>query len=91
MYTRGLSTRDIQTTLAGDALVSRCEASRMNEALYEEYDVVYLFADGVYESIRSISGGQTVSCVWGICSDGRKVLLGLEAVKPVAGKPTLTI
>src|SRR5699024_11805289 len=39
-----------------------------------------LFADGVYESIRSISGGQTILCVWGICSDGRKVLLGLEAV-----------
>lgn len=94
MYTRGLSTRDIQATLAdenGDALVSRSEASRMSEALYEEYerwhqrdlsdyDVVYLFADGVYESIRSLSGGQTVLCVWGICSDGRKVLLGLEAV-----------
>jgi len=94
MYTRGLSTRDIQATLAGedgDALISRSEASRMSEALYEEYerwagrdlsgyDVVYLFADGVYEAIRSISGGQTILCTWGICSDGRKILLGLEAV-----------
>lgn len=94
MYTRGLSTRDIEATLTdddGQALVTRSGASRMSEALYAEYerwagrdlsdyDVVYLFADGVYESIRSISGGQTVLCTWGICSDGRKVLLGLEAV-----------
>ena len=94
MYTRGLSTRDIESTLtdpAGQPLVSRSEASRMSEALYEEYerwterdlseyDVVYLFADGVYESVRSISGGQTILAVWGICSDGRKLLLGLEAV-----------
>lgn len=94
MYTRGLSTRDIEKTLtdqSGEALISRSEASRMSESLYEEYerwagrdvsayDVVYLFADGVYESVRSVSGGQTILCVWGICSDGRKVLLGLEAV-----------
>jgi transposase-like protein len=94
MYTRGLSTRDIESTLEsdeGEKLVSRSQASRMSETLYEEYerwsnrdlsdeDVIYLFADGVYESVRSISGGQTVLCVWGICSDGRKVLLGLEAV-----------
>jgi transposase-like protein len=94
MYTRGLSTRDIEATLTdgdGQPVISRSEASRMSEALYEEYerwagrdlsayDVVYLFADGVYESIRSISGGQTILCVWGICSDGHKVLLGLEAV-----------
>lgn len=94
MYTRGLSTRDIEATLTGSdgtPTVTRSEASRMSDALYEEYqrwstqdlsgyDVVYLFADGVYESVRSISGGQTILCVWGICSDGRKVLLGLEAV-----------
>ena len=94
MYTRGLSTRDIEATLTdndGEPLVTRSGASRMSDALYEEYerwatqdlsgyDVVYLFADGVYESIRSISGGQTILCVWGICADGRKVLLGLEAV-----------
>lgn len=94
MYTRGLSTRDIEATLTdedGDAVISRSAASRMSESLYEEYerwserdlsgyDVVYLFADGVYESVRSISGGRAILCVWGICSDGRKVLLGLEAV-----------
>lgn len=94
MYTRGLSTRDIEQTLTGEddePIVSRSEASRMSEVLYEEYqrwtdrdlseyDVIYLFADGVYESVRSISGGRAILCVWGICSDGRKVLLGLEAV-----------
>lgn len=94
MYTRGLSTRDIEATLTDSEdqpIISRSEASRMSDSLYEEYerwreqdlsgyDVVYLFADGVYESVRSISGGQTILCVWGVCSDGRKVLLGLEAV-----------
>ncbi|NGP90286.1 IS256 family transposase [Fodinibius halophilus] len=94
MYTRGLSTRDVEAALTepgGEQLISRSGASRMSDALYEEYerwatqdlsgyDVIYLFADGVYESIRSISGGQTILCVWGICSDGRKVLLGLEAI-----------
>lgn len=94
MYVRGLSTRDIEATLTdqdGNPLVSSSGASRMSEALYEEYerwteqdlsdyDIVYLFADGVFESVRAISGGQTILCVWGICSDGRKVMLGLEAV-----------
>src|SRR5699024_697939 len=94
MYTRGLSTRDIESTLTdqeNEPFVSSREACRMREARYEEYDrstgrdlsdydVVYLFADGARESVRSISGGQTILCVWGICSDGRKVLLGLEAV-----------
>lgn len=94
MYTRGLSTRDIEATLTdqqGEMLVSKSEASRMSDSLYEEYerwtgrdlssyDVVYLYADGVYESVRKLSDNQTILCVWGICSDGRKVLLGLEAV-----------
>src|SRR5699024_3105893 len=92
--TRVLSTRDIEATLTdGDdsPVISRSQASRMSDALYEEYqrwtdrdlsdyDVIYLFADGVYESVRSISDGRTILCVWGICSDGGKVLLGLEAV-----------
>src|SRR5699024_4068734 len=43
-------------------------------------EVVYAFFDGVYESVRRYTNGQTILCGWGICSDGRKVLLGLEAV-----------
>lgn len=94
MYVRGLSTRDIEQTLvddSGNAVLSRSVTSRLTEELYTEYerwanqdlssyDVVYLFADGVYESVRRYSNGQTILCGWGICSDGRKVLLGLRAV-----------
>lgn len=94
MYVRGLSTRDIEQTLVdgcGQAVLSRSATSRLADELYTEYerwstqdlssyDVVYLFADGVYESVRRYTNGQTILCAWGICSDGRKVLLGLRAV-----------
>lgn len=99
MYVRGLSTQDIQQTLtdqAGKAILSRSVTSRLTEELYAEYerwngqdlsgyDVVYLFVDGVYESVRHYTNGQPILCSWGICSDGRKVLLGLQAV---AGEST---
>lgn len=94
MYVRGLSTRDIEQTLVdeqGGPILSRSVTSRLTDPLYAEYehwstqdlrgyDVVYLFADGVYESVRRYTGGQTILCAWGVCSDGRKVLLGLNAV-----------
>ena len=94
MFVRGLSTGDIEQTLVdGDekAVLSRSVTSRLTEELYAEYerwcnqdlsdyDVVYLFVDGVYESVRRYTGGQTILCASGICSDGRKVLLGLQAV-----------
>jgi len=94
MYVRGLSTRDIEQTLTdedGAAVLSRSLTSQVTEELYGEYerwakqdlsgyDVVYLFVDGVYESVRRYTNGQTILCAWGICSDGRKVLLGLQAV-----------
>src|SRR5699024_2712568 len=41
MYTRGLSTRDVEATLTdqdGKPLVSSSEASRMSDALYTEYE-----------------------------------------------------
>lgn len=100
MYVRGLSTRDIEQTLVdgqGDPVLSRSVTSRLTEELYAEYerwarkdlsgyDVVYLFADGVYESVRRYTNGQTILCAWGICSDGRKVLLGLRAVASESGE-----
>lgn len=95
MYTRGLSTRDIEATLVdqeGAPLVSRSSVSRITEALNEEYeafiardlsqyDVVYLFVDGVYEAIRSYTNHQAILAAWAICSDGTKVLLHLSAVQ----------
>ncbi|MCF7805941.1 MAG: transposase, partial [Candidatus Marinimicrobia bacterium] len=95
MYTRGLSTRDIEATLVDDdgtPLVSRSSVSRITEALtaeYEDfiardlsqYDVVYLFVDGVYEAVRSYTQNQAILAAWAICSDGTKVLLHLAAVQ----------
>lgn len=93
MYARGLSTRDIEETLVdeqGAPLLSRSSVSRLTDDLYQEYeafasrdlsdfDVVYLFADGVYEAVRHYTRGQPVLCCWAVLSDGRKVLLHLSA------------
>lgn len=94
MYVRGLSTRDIEDALArlvdGEgSLLSRSSVSRLSEALWEEYeafvkrdlsglDVVYLFADAVYESLRQQAGvKEGILVTWAILADGRKVLLHL--------------
>ena len=67
MYVRDLSTRDIEDTFvdeSGKSFLSRSVVSNLTETLHEEYrlfcegdlssyDIVYLFLDGVYESIRS--------------------------------------
>jgi putative transposase len=95
LYVRGLSTRDIEESLVdenGKSLLSRNAVSHLTETLYEEYeqfiqrdlshlDIVYLFVDGVYESVRRYTRNQAILCGWGICSDGRKVLLHLSAVR----------
>lgn len=95
MYVRGLSTRDIEDTFvdsAGQSLLSRSAVSRLNERLYEEYqafsqrdlsslDVVYLFVDGVYESVKRYTNNQALLCAWAICADGTKQLLHIAAVE----------
>lgn len=90
MYARGLSTRDIEDALRaedGKLLLSRSAVSELTDTLWEEYqgfcqrdlsgyDVVYMFADAVYESLRNEAGfKEGVLVAWGICSDQRKVLL----------------
>jgi transposase-like protein len=89
MYARGLSTRDIEDALREDGklLLSKSAVSELTDALWEEYrafskrdlsgyDVVYMFADAVYESLRNEAGfKEGVLVVWGICADGRKALL----------------
>src|SRR5438876_3054079 len=71
-------------------LLSRSAVSRVTEALWEEYeaftkrdlssfDVVYLFCDAVYESLRQQAGcRQAIMVTWAICSDGSKVLLHMS-------------
>ena len=95
LYVRGLSTRDIEAALVdqdGNALLSRSAVSRLNERLFSEYqtfrerdlsvfDVVYLFVDGVYESVRRFTGGRVLLCAWIITSDGQKHLLDVTAAQ----------
>ena len=66
MYARGLSTRDVEDALTdatGDCLLSKSSVSNLTDSLNAEYeafqsrdlselDVLYLFADGVYEALR---------------------------------------
>lgn len=71
-------------------LLSKSGVSRVTQALWEEYeaftkrdlsgfDVVYLFCDAVYESIRQQAGvGQAILVSWGVCSDGSKQLLHMS-------------
>jgi len=92
MYARGLSTRDIEaafTDATGRCLLSRSAVSELTDSLWAEYEafcerdlsqfeVIYLFVDGVYESLRRQGGPkEALLCAWGICADGRRVPLAL--------------
>lgn len=93
LYARGLSTRDIEEAFrdprTGACTLSRTAVSGITEALWDEYEtfqqreladfpVLYVFLDALYEALRR--QGRTregLLCAWGICEDGRKVLLHL--------------
>jgi transposase-like protein len=90
MYSRGLSTRDIEDALTeatGARLLTRTAVSELTDRLWEEYEafsqrdlsdleVEYLFLDGVYEAMRP-SGRERegILVAWAICRDGGKVLV----------------
>ena len=72
-------------------LLSRSGVSRVTEALWEEYeaftkrdlggfDVVYLFCDAVYESLRrqGVGCGSAILVTWAVCSDGSRILLHMS-------------
>lgn len=71
-------------------LLSRSSVSQITEVLWEEFeafskrdlacfDVVYLFCDAVYESLRQQAGvKQAILVTWAILSDGSKVLLHIS-------------
>lgn len=73
-----------------EPLLSRSSVSEVTEVLWAEYeafaqrdlacfDVVYLFCDAVYESLRQQAGvKQAILVTLGILSDGSKVLLHLS-------------
>jgi len=93
MYARGCSTRDIEALLKdkhGNILLSKNAISSLNERLWHEYeafckadlsgyDVVYIFCDAVYESLRlHKSPKEGILVVWAILSSGAKILLSME-------------
>jgi transposase-like protein len=93
MLARGLSVRDIEDAFKdeqGRLLLSRTAVSEIGERLWadyqefaardlSEYDIVYLFVDGIAERIRPGQKREPVLAAWGFTSEGRKVLLHLMA------------
>lgn len=93
MLARGLSVRDIEDAFkdeTGRLLLSRTAVSEIGKQLWEdyqafksrdlaEYDIAYLFIDGLAERIRPDQRREPVLAAWGFTFDGRKVLLHLMA------------
>ena len=91
MYARGLSTRDIEalfTDETGKSLLSRTAVSAVTERLWAEYEafasrdlsefeVVYLFVDGIAERLHLGQPREAVLAAWGMLADGKKALLHL--------------
>lgn len=94
LYARGLSTRDIEDALTDmtghqEPLLSRSTVSQLTDSLWEEYEafaqrdlsgfeVVYLFADAVFESLRQVGLKEGILATWAILADGQKVLVHLN-------------
>ncbi len=93
MLARGLSVRDIEDAFkdeTGRLLLSKTAVSEIGKQLWEdyqafksrdlaEYDIAYLFIDGIAERIRPGQKREPVLAAWGFTFDGRKVLLHLMA------------
>ena len=93
MLARGLSVRDIEDAFrdeSGRLLLSRTAVSEIGERLWAdyqefagrdlgEYDVAYLFVDGIAERIRPGQKREPVLAAWGFTATGAKVLLHLMA------------
>lgn len=91
MYARGLSTRDIEALFAGEdghSLLSRTAVSEITERLWAEYEafasrdlsefeIVYLFVDGIAERLHLGQPREAVLAAWGILADGQRALLHL--------------
>jgi putative transposase len=91
MYARGLSTRDIEALFAdeaGKSLLSRTAVSEITERLWAEYEtfasrdlkefeVTYLFVDGIAERLHLGQPREAVLAAWAILADGKKALLHL--------------
>lgn len=93
MLARGLSVRDIEDAFrdeSGRLLLSKTAVSELGERLWAdyqdfatrdlgEYDIAYLFVDGIAERIRPGQRREPVLAAWGFTAEGKKVLLSLMA------------
>jgi len=93
LLARGLSVRDIEDAFkdeTGRLLLSRTAVSEIGERLWQdyqefatrdlsEYDIAYLFVDGIAERIRPGQKREPVLAAWGFTITGAKVLLHLMA------------
>ncbi|MGH6874043.1 MAG: IS256 family transposase [Aestuariivirgaceae bacterium] len=93
LLARGLSVRDIEDAFkdeSGRLLLSRTAVSELGERLWEdyqafaqrdlsEYEIVYLFIDGIAERLRPGQKREPVMAAWCFTAEGRKVLLHLMA------------
>ena len=93
MLARGLSVRDIEDAFkdeTGRLLLSKTAVSQLGERLWEdyqafakrdlsEYEITYLFVDGIAERLRPGAKREPVLAAWGFTVEGRRVLLHLMA------------
>ena len=93
LLARGLSVRDIEDAFkdeSGRLLLSRTAVSQLGERLWEdyqafaqrelsEYEIVYLFVDGIAERLRPGARREPVLAAWGFTVEGRRALLHLMA------------
>jgi putative transposase len=92
---RGLSVRDIEDAFKsenGRLLLSKTAASQLGERLWEdyqafaqrdlsEYEIRYLFVDGIAERLRPGAKREPVLAAWGY-DQGRRVLLHMMTGAP---------
>ena len=93
LLARGLSVRDIEDAFkdeTGRLLLSKTAVSEIGERLWadyqefatrelSEYDIAYLFVDGIAERIRPGQKREPVLAAWGFTTAGAKILLHLMA------------
>ena len=93
MLARGLSVRDIEDAFkdeSGRLLLSRTAVSELGARLWDdyqafakrdlsEYEIAYLFVDGIAERLRAGAKREPVLAAWGYTVDGRRALLHLMA------------
>jgi putative transposase len=93
-FVRGLSVRDVEASLAdalgAEAALSKSTVSRVCEAIKDEFDtwktrdlsevsLEYLFLDGSHFRMHEGARVEPVLAAWGITSEGRPVLVGLDS------------